>query len=632
MERLNAKKMAKFITLCSIAFIIAVSAASASETTPRETYAEGRQYMRERKWKEALEILKPLEDNYTLLGDYVLFDIAACYEKSGAADKALTFLRKITSNYKKSPLYRKAYNRILEIGKDIGITAALTDFDLYLGEFPLDSKILWEKTEILEKLGRKEETFTMWKELFLAGSPYTLKAYEALKSRNYQPSYGEIKKALYSLMEKGNYGQAVSLLEGIALQDEEGKYLLGRAYFRLRRYHDAIRALSGVSLKDGKYLLAMSLIRVNEKEVFYKLIDEFAKEGNKDLFSLHIIAAEMKRREGNILEAGALLQSLSALYPEKKEEITWSQAWLAIRHKRLSDAEKLLKGLISYNSDKGDKYLFWLGKVKCYQGQKGDNFFSQIKDKNGYYWFQSGNGESRPLSSNSGAGLKTDPPSSLPGEMNTKFLRITDLHSLKMKTEARIEAELLMGSVTDPYISDFARLLVKIEDYCSLVKLGIRCDYPYLKYPLAFPETVKKYAQSQKLDPLLVMAVMREESRFQHDAVSEAGALGVMQLMPSTARGMSEVKRNEELFDTEENIRLGTTYLSRLLVRFKLPHYALAAYNSGEQNVEKWLAAGYRDEAEFTEDIPFSETKNYVFRIVKTHGIMKCLYGNEIKN
>jgi len=77
---------------------------------------------------------------------------------------------------------------------------------------------------------------------------------------------------------------------------------------------------------------------------------------------------------------------------------------------------------------------------------------------------------------------------------------------------------------------------------------------------------------------------------------------------------------------------LGTNYLSRLLVKFKLPHYALAAYNAGEHNVEKWLAAGYRDEAEFTEDIPFSETKNYVFRIMKTHGIMKCLYGSEIKN
>ncbi|HLA05762.1 MAG TPA: transglycosylase SLT domain-containing protein [Syntrophales bacterium] len=628
MERLNAKKTAKFFALCAIAFISAAPAASASETTPRETYAEGRQYMREGKWKEALEIFKPLEDNYTLLGDYVLFDIAACYEKSGAADEALTFLRKIASNYKKSPLYRKAYNRILEIGKDIDITAALTDFDLYLGEFPRDSKILWEKTEILEKLGREAETFALWKELFFTGSPYTLKAYEVLRSRNYQPSYEEIKKVLYSLMEKGNYGQAVSLLEGIAVQDEEGKYLLGRAYFRLRRYPDAVRTLSGVSFKDGKYLLALSLIRANEKEAFYKLIEEVAKEGNKDLFSLHIIAAEMKRREGNISEAGALLQSLPALYPEKKEEIIWSQAWLAIRQKRVNDAEKLLRGLISYNSDKRDKYFFWLGKVKNYQGQKGDDLFSQIKDKNGYYWFQSGRGESSPLSSNSAEGLKTEPPPSLPGEMNTNFLRITELHSLKMKTEARIEAELLMGSVTVPYISAFARLLVKIEDYCTLVKLGIRYDYPSLKYPLAFPETVKKYAQSQKLDPLLVMAVMREESHFQHDAVSEAGALGVMQLMPSTARGIDEVKRNEELFDVEKNIRLGTNYLSRLLAKFKLPHYALAAYNAGEHNAEKWLAAGYRDEAEFTEDIPFSETKNYVFRIMKTYGIMKALYGN----
>ncbi len=57
----------------------------------------------------------------------------------------------------------------------------------------------------------------------------------------------------------------------------------------------------------------------------------------------------------------------------------------------------------------------------------------------------------------------------------------------------------------------------------------------------------------------------------------------------------------------------------------------MAAYNAGEHNVEKWLAANYRDEDEFTEDIPFSETKNYVLRVMKTYGITKTLYGSEIK-
>jgi soluble lytic murein transglycosylase len=104
-----------------------------------------------------------------------------------------------------------------------------------------------------------------------------------------------------------------------------------------------------------------------------------------------------------------------------------------------------------------------------------------------------------------------------------------------------------------------------------------------------------------------------------------------MQMMPATARRIAHIKNNEELFDVEKNISLGVNYLSRLIARFKTLHYAVAAYNAGERNVEKWLAVGYCDEDEFAEDIPFSETKNYVFRILKTYSIMKSLYDSDIK-
>jgi soluble lytic murein transglycosylase len=142
---------------------------------------------------------------------------------------------------------------------------------------------------------------------------------------------------------------------------------------------------------------------------------------------------------------------------------------------------------------------------------------------------------------------------------------------------------------------------------------------------------VTKCARAQKIDPFLIMAIMREESHFQRDVVSVAGALGIMQLMPATARSMATIKNNEELFDPEKNIRLGTNYFAKLLVQFKLSQYAIAAYNAGPHNVEKWLAMGYQDEEEFTEDIPFGETKSYVFRIMQTLGIMKTLYENELK-
>ncbi|MDO9585800.1 MAG: transglycosylase SLT domain-containing protein, partial [Syntrophales bacterium] len=587
--------------------------------------------MQESQWTKALENFQALEKDYVLLIDYVLYDMAACYEKSGEKDKAIATLKRIISDRKNSPLYRKAFRRIIEITKDDDINAALRHYDLYISEFPRDGKALWEKAELLEKAGMKEEAFPIWKEIFLSGSAYVLNAYEALKTKAYQPSREEIRIAASHLSEKENYRQAISLLENSIPAEEEEKYLLGRAYFHLRRYRDAIQTLGGVSSRDSRYLLALSLIRTNEKEAFYKLTEGLVKQGQKDLFNLLSLAVELKRREGSVAEAVALLQSMKELYPEKEEEVTWSQAWLAIRQRRLGDAEKLLSLLTGRNFSKQDKYLFWLGKVKIYQGQKGDVYFSQIKDQNSYYWFKAGKKGDRAATDNGREGLKTGKLPELPEELKTNFLRIIELTSLKMRVEAAQEARLVVDFVTAPYVPSFARLLVEIEDYHSLLSLGIRHNYPLLKYPLAFRDTVFKHAETYRIDPLLVTALMREESHFKNDAVSGAGALGVMQLMPATARRVAHIKNNEDLFDAEKNISLGVNYLSRLISRFKSLHYAVAAYNAGERNVEKWLAAGYRDEDEFTEDIPFSETKNYVFRVLKTYGIMKSLYGDEIK-
>ncbi|MFH1857425.1 MAG: tetratricopeptide repeat protein [Candidatus Omnitrophota bacterium] len=122
--------------------------------------------MREGKWQNAIEIIKPLENDYPLLADYVLLDLATCYEKSGDSEEAMNILRKIVKKYKSFPLYRKTYQRILELGKSGDSTVLVTDYDLYLQEFPQDSKAAWEKTGLLEKSGRSDEARALRKEIF----------------------------------------------------------------------------------------------------------------------------------------------------------------------------------------------------------------------------------------------------------------------------------------------------------------------------------------------------------------------------------------------------------------------------------------------------------------------------------
>lgn len=145
-------------------------------------------------------------------------------------------------------------------------------------------------------------------------------------------------------------------------------------------------------------------------------------------------------------------------------------------------------------------------------------------------------------------------------------------------------------------------------------------------YPYPFWETVKRQAANNKLDPLLVLSVMRQESRFEFKVKSWAGAYGLMQLMPLTAKGLAKQRRltghsTERLYEPEYNINLGASYLADLLRSFKGQiEPALAAYNCGPGRVSRWMkAGGANDIDEFVENIPFAETRQYVKAVMNNY-------------
>lgn len=149
-----------------------------------------------------------------------------------------------------------------------------------------------------------------------------------------------------------------------------------------------------------------------------------------------------------------------------------------------------------------------------------------------------------------------------------------------------------------------------------------------LRFPLAFADIVSDVSENMghksPLDPYLIFAVARQESHFSHDAKSHAGALGLMQLLPSTARETARragvrYRRSWDLLSPRTNIALGSFYLSTLLQRFDNNRFlAAAAYNAGPTRVARWL-----QETEnklpydvWIETIPFSETRKYVQNVL----------------
>ena len=150
-------------------------------------------------------------------------------------------------------------------------------------------------------------------------------------------------------------------------------------------------------------------------------------------------------------------------------------------------------------------------------------------------------------------------------------------------------------------------------------------------YPQKYSEYVEKYAEEYNLDSLLVYAMIKAESNFKQDAISKSNAVGLMQLMETTAEDTANKLgmefNNEDLKDPEINIKLGTKYFSTLCETYDNIPIALTAYNAGSGNVNKWIEEGtISSSGDNIENIPFRETNNYVRKILRDYEIYKDLY------
>ena len=153
-------------------------------------------------------------------------------------------------------------------------------------------------------------------------------------------------------------------------------------------------------------------------------------------------------------------------------------------------------------------------------------------------------------------------------------------------------------------------------------------------YIIKYREFVEKYSKEYDVDEYLIYACIKAESNFNEKAESKKGAKGLMQLMDSTsqeiAKGLNMTIDNDDLFEPEINIKLGTKYISKMLQKYENTQLALAAYNAGSGNVDSWINSGkIESDGSNVENIPFKETNNYVRKILKDYRIYKELYIND---
>ena len=155
-------------------------------------------------------------------------------------------------------------------------------------------------------------------------------------------------------------------------------------------------------------------------------------------------------------------------------------------------------------------------------------------------------------------------------------------------------------------------------------------------YPKTYSEIISVYAEEYDVEENLIYAVIKAESNFESQAVSNRDAIGLMQIVEETAIDVAK-KNNididtenieEEILDIDNNINIGTKYLSTLLTQYGNIEVALAAYNAGIGTVNNWIEKQViQADGSDIENIPYKETNNYVRKILRDYRIYNELYG-----
>jgi soluble lytic murein transglycosylase len=226
--------------------------------------------------------------------------------------------------------------------------------------------------------------------------------------------------------------------------------------------------------------------------------------------------------------------------------------------------------------------------------------------------------------------------------IDTAMSRVAGLKDVGMDVEAGFENDrLFRDALSDPKRTiATAHALAGSDQASRSIALGRRAideigrspENYRLYFPVLERETLIASSKENGIDPVLVAALIRQESNFNPLATSPAGARGLMQLMPAVGKSVADAKGigpwdPDLLYQPATNIKLGTAHLSGLVRKYPEVVKVLAAYNAGESRVAKWSSkTGAGDPEVFTERIPFVETRDYVRTVLRNRAYYRALY------
>jgi peptidoglycan lytic transglycosylase len=508
----------------------------------------------------------------------------------------------------------------------------------------------------------------------LPGSAESLRARDLLTtipgSAPFSPD--ELFQRATTLYQIGRYGQALQELAPFATpgnpREAQTRLLLGISAFRLRQYAQTVswleplRNLAGPDRAEAIFWLARGYGRLGDTQRFTETMSLLADVAplslrtEEGLFLLAHAAAD----DSDPAQARNYLARLLREYPKStwRDDALWLQGWLAYKARDLRGAVAAWDRLLA--EEQGSPFrvpaLYWRGRAletmkKPREAAEAFRMILRTAPDQHYYWFRA----RERLAHLSKTGLPSLPAAHALSRSTTESdtLRARKARALRiLGLDDDVVEEYSEQTRTRPEdrggLSEACRAFLDLERYDKAVWLAGQILRPVFiqengkppvpefwqcLYPRAHWAVVSEQSTRQGLDPFLVTALMREESAFAPRAVSSAGAHGLMQLMPKTAERVAREHKlalgSAPLDSPDVNIQLGTIHLADLIrENGGNLSLALAGYNAGQHLVRQWRdRLGPIDEEEFTEDIPYTETRNYVKRVLGSYLRYSTLYG-----
>lgn len=608
--------------------------------------------------KPALELLKGLEKDYPLLAPYVLLKQAQAEELLGEEGKASDLRQKVVKEYPKQPAAAKALYLI-----------ALPEYqDKAIAEFP-SHPLTWE----IVRKRLQENPNQPQLQLVLAKYAYDQLGIvpvldQLANNSTLKPEEWQIIGTAY--WENSEFGKAATAY-GKATRTPQNYYRVARGLQvggqraqAVVMYQQLVKTFPDAK-ETGTALMRLAEIASVRKDALPYLDQVISKypdkAGTAIVEKIKILQTQDQKA------ASEALKLLLTKYGNSEEaaEYRWKMAQQKAKAKDYKAAWQWAEPIPKNNPNSilAPRASFWVGKwaTKLGKNQEAKQAFEYTVSNFPYSYYSwraaatlglnVGNFNTvrkmnpqvvpiqRPLPT---AGSETFKELYLLGQDRDAWLQWqTEFQNKMQPTVAEEFTDGLMQLAKGENIKGIDQIS-KLEDretpqeQAEYQALNKQITYWQARYPFPYLKEIEQWSEKRQLNPLLVTALIRQESRFETKVRSTAGATGLMQVMPDTAKWIApQIKFDTKKIDLQNpnnNIMLGTWYLDHTHQQYgNNSLLAIASYNAGPGNVSKWLPIlPKEDPDEFVESIPFDETKNYVRQVFGNYWNYLRLYNPEI--